>query len=204
MNLPSFGTDLPAERIATELEWEDVVLHPRTRRQIRQIENWVKGGSALADQRVGRGVEAGFRVLFHGPDGTGKTLTATLLGKTAGRPVLRIDLSRVVSKYIGETEKHLSRLLDEAGEKEWILFFDEADALFGKRTEIRSAHDKYADQEVAYLLQSIETHPGLVILATSHRDDIEDALLPRLEASIRFSPPRQGPMATTPDRRDRP
>lgn len=105
-------------------------------------------------------------MLFHGPAGTGKRLTATLLGKAMGRAVLRIDLSQVVSKYSGETEKNLSKFFDDARDKGWILFFDEADALFGKRTEVRDAHDKYANQEVAYLLQAIETHTGLVILAS--------------------------------------
>lgn len=129
-------------------------------------------------------------VLFHGSAGTGKKLTATLLGKATGRAVLRIDLSQVVSKYIGETEKNLSKFFDDARDKGWILFFDEADALFGKRTEVRDAHDKCANQEVAYLLQAIETHTRLVILATSHRDDIDGTLLRRLQASGHFSPPR--------------
>src|SRR5665648_751546 len=102
-----------------------------------------------------------------------RTLTATLLGKYTDKDVYRIDLSRVVSKYIGETEKNLANLFDKAEHKNWILFFDEADALFGKRTDIRDAHDKYANQEVAYLLQRIESHNGLVILATNKRDNID-------------------------------
>jgi SpoVK/Ycf46/Vps4 family AAA+-type ATPase len=190
VNPASFSTDFPVEHLQTEMEWDDVVLHPKTQRQIREIENWVKGNSVLMDARgKGTRVTAGYRVLFHGPAGTGKTLTATLLGKTTGRPVLRIDLSRVVSEYIGETEKNLSRLFDEARAKGWILFFDEADALFGKRTEVRDAHDKYANQEVAYLRQAIESHSGLVILATHQRDDIDDAFLRRFQASVHFSPP---------------
>ncbi|MFN2318306.1 MAG: ATP-binding protein [Dermatophilaceae bacterium] len=200
---PSFSSAFAAEHLQTEMEWEDVVLHPKTRHQIREIENWLKDNSVLTDDRgMGKRVKAGYRVLFHGPAGTGKTLTAALLGKTTGRPVFRVDLSRVLSKYIGETEKNLSRLFDEALDKEWILFFDEADALFGKRTEIRDAHDKYANQEVAYLLQAIETHPGLVVLATNHREDIDDAFLRRLQASIQFLPPtRREPIAPPPQRR---
>jgi SpoVK/Ycf46/Vps4 family AAA+-type ATPase len=100
-----------------------------------------------------RWAKPGYRVLFHGPPGTGKTLAATILGKNTQRDVFRIDLSMVVSKYIGETEKNLSSLFDRARSKDWILFFDEADALFGKRTNVRDAHDKYANQEVSYLLQ---------------------------------------------------
>lgn len=191
VTLPAFGINFPAEHIQTDMEWDDAVLHPQTRQQIREIENWVKYNSILMDDwGMSNRVKPGYRVLFHGPAGTGKTLTATLLGKTTDRPVFRIDLSRVVSKYIGETEKNLSRLFDKARHKEWILLFDEADALFGKRTEIRDAHDKYANQEVAYLLQRIETHAGLVILATNMRGNIDDAFLRRFQASVHFPPPR--------------
>lgn len=104
--------------------------------------------------------------------------------------VFRIDLSRVVSKYIGETEKNLARLFDKAENKNWILFFDEADALFGKRTDIRDAHDKYANQEVAYLLQRIEGYNGLVILATNQRAHIDDAFVRRFQTIIHFPMPR--------------
>ena len=110
--------------------------------------------------------------------------------------MFRIDLSRVVSKYIGETEKNLARLFDRAEHKNWILFFDEADALFGKRTEIRDAHDKYANQEVAYLLQRIEGHSGLVILATNQRGNVDEAFLRRFQAVIHF------PVPGADDRRD--
>jgi SpoVK/Ycf46/Vps4 family AAA+-type ATPase len=96
----------------------------------------------------------------------------------------------VTSKYIGETEKNLARLFDRAEQKDWILFFDEADALFGKRTDIRDSHDRYANQEVAYLLQRIESLSTLVILATNQRANIDDAFLRRFQASVRFQPPR--------------
>jgi SpoVK/Ycf46/Vps4 family AAA+-type ATPase len=135
-------------------------------------------------------LKPGYRALFHGPPGTGKTLTATLLGKYTHKDVFRIDLSRVVSKYIGETEKNLSRLFDKAENKNWILFFDEADALFGKRTDIRDAHDKYANQEVAYLLQRIESYNGLVILASNQRANIDEAFVRRFQTIIHFPMPR--------------
>jgi SpoVK/Ycf46/Vps4 family AAA+-type ATPase len=135
-------------------------------------------------------LKSGHRALFYGPPGTGKTLTASLLGKYTGKDVFRIDLSRVVSKYIGETEKNLSKLFDKAEHKNWILFFDEADALFGKRTDIRDAHDKYANQEVAYLLQRIEGYNGLVILATNQRGNIDDAFARRFQSIIHFPMPR--------------
>ena len=190
VSLPRFSTQFPAEHVETALDWDDVVLQPDTRRHLAEIEHWVRFNDTLMGEwGMQKRVKPGYRALFHGPPGTGKTLTATLLGKYTDRPVFRIDLSRVVSKYIGETEKNLARLFDRAGHKNWILFFDEADALFGKRTEIRDAHDKYANQEVAYLLQRIESHAGLVILATNQRGNIDAAFLRRFQAVINFPMP---------------
>ncbi|WP_036249028.1 ATP-binding protein [Methylobacter sp. BBA5.1] len=188
---PRFSLDFPAEHIETEMNWDDLVLHPTTLRQIHEIENWIDHNDTLMhDWGMKKKIKPGYRALFYGPPGTGKTLTATLLGKQAGKDVFRIDLSRVVSKYIGETEKNLSRLFDKAENKNWILFFDEADALFGKRTDIRDAHDKYANQEVAYLLQRIENYNGLVILATNQRANIDEAFVRRFQTIIHFPMPR--------------
>jgi Cdc6-like AAA superfamily ATPase len=188
---PRFSLDFPAEYIDTEMDWDDLVLHPNTLRQIHEVENWINHNDTLLhDWGMKKKIKPGYRALFYGPPGTGKTLTATLLGKHTGRDVFRIDLSRVVSKYIGETEKNLSRLFDKAENKNWILFFDEADALFGKRTDIRDAHDKYANQEVAYLLQRIENHNGLVILASNKRANIDDAFIRRFQSIIHFPIPR--------------
>lgn len=188
---PAFSVEFPAEYIETEMDWHDLVLHPGTLKQIREIENWINHNDTLLnDWGMKKRIKPGYRALFYGPPGTGKTLTATLLGKHTGKDVFRIDLSRVVSKYIGETEKNLSRLFDKAENKGWILFFDEADALFGKRTDIRDAHDKYANQEVAYLLQRIEGYNGLVILASNQRANIDDAFVRRLQSIIQFPMPR--------------
>ncbi len=188
---PRFSTDFPAEYIETGMDWDDLVLAPSTLRQIREIESWVRHQATFFETwGMGKRVKPGYRVLFHGPSGTGKTLTATLLGKSTKRDVFKIDLSMVVSKYIGETEKNLARLFDKAQNKDWILFFDEADALFGKRTGIRDAHDKYANQEVSYLLQRIETYPGLVILASNFKSNIDDAFLRRFQAMVFFPIPK--------------
>ena len=130
-----------------------------------------------------------WRALFHGPSGTGKTLTATLLGNELQREVYRVDLSQVVSKYIGETEKNLAAVFTEAERRKWILFFDEADALFGKRTQTSSSHDRYANQEVAFLLQRVEDHPGTVILATNLKSNLDDAFARRFQSVIYFAPP---------------
>lgn len=188
---PAFSTAFPAEYIDTEMDWGDLVLYPGTLQQIQEIESWIlHNDTLLNDWGMKKRLKPGYRALFYGPPGTGKTLTATLLGKHTGKDVFRIDLSRVVSKYIGETEKNLARLFDKAENKNWILFFDEADALFGKRTDIRDAHDKYANQEVAYLLQRIEGYNGLVILASNQRGNIDDAFVRRLQSIIHFPMPR--------------
>lgn len=187
---PRFSPSFPAERIETAMEWDDLVLNPTTLKQIQEIANWVAHSDTLLHEwGMSKRVKPGYRALFHGPPGTGKTLTASLLGKKTGRDVLRVDMSLTISKFIGETEKSLGRVFDRTTNKDCILFFDEADALFGKRTDIRDAHDKYANQEVAYLLQKIEGHDGLVILATNQRGNIDDAFLRRFQSAIQFQMP---------------
>ena len=135
-------------------------------------------------------LKPGYKVLFHGPPGTGKTLTAALLGKLYKLDVYRIDLSMVISKYIGDTEKNLEKVFKKAENKNWILFFDEADSLFGKRSHISDAHDKYANQEISYLLQRLEDYPGLVILASNMRSNVDEAFTRRLQAVIHFPKPQ--------------
>ena len=130
-------------------------------------------------------------VLFYGPPGTGKTLAATLLGKKNEMDVYRIDLSMIVSKYIGETEKNLAKVFDLAENRNWILFFDEADALFGKRTSTNTSNDRHANQEVAYLLQRIEDFPGMVILATNLRSNIDEAFSRRFQSVVYFPMPTE-------------
>ena len=189
---PRLGSDFPAQLIETSLQWDDLVLNEKTSVQISEIETWLKHNETLMNGwGMKSRIKPGFRVLFAGPPGTGKTLTACLLGKYTNRDVFRIDLSLVVSKYIGETEKNLSRLFDRAENKDWILFFDEADALFGKRTGVRDAHDKYANQEVSYLLQRIEAHAGLVILASNMKNNIDQAFTRRFNAIVEFENPEE-------------
>ncbi len=187
---PRLSSDFPAQLIETGLEWKDLILNAKTTSQIAEIETWLKYNDSLFEEwGMKNRIKPGFRVLFSGPPGTGKTLTASLLGKYTHRDVFRIDLSLVISKYIGETEKNLSKLFDRAKNKNWILFFDEADAIFGKRTGIRDAHDKYANQEVSYLLQRIETHAELVILASNMKSNIDPAFTRRFNAIIEFENP---------------
>lgn len=190
---PRFSMNFPAQLLETGLEWDDLVLHSDTLEQIKELEVWVKHGDTLLhDWEMHRKLKPGYRALFHGPPGTGKTLTASLLGKYTGKDVYRIDLSMMVSKFIGETEKNLSNLFSKAENKDWILFFDEADALFGKRTNVRDAHDKYANQEVSYLLQRVEHYNGLVILATNFKSNIDEAFSRRFQSIIYFPMPGTG------------
>jgi SpoVK/Ycf46/Vps4 family AAA+-type ATPase len=158
--------------------------------EVIEIRAWLRHGDTLMnDWGLNRVIKPGYRSLFFGPPGTGKTLTATLLGKYTELDVYRIDLSMIVSKYIGETEKNLANIFDQAMNKRWILFFDEADALFGKRTATSSSNDRYANQEVSYLLQRIEDYPGVIILATNLKSNIDEAFARRFQSMIYFSMP---------------
>lgn len=188
---PNYSSEFPAVLIKTKMEWDDLVLPAQTEKQIQEIEIWLYYHEALMnDLGMDKKLKPGYRALFHGPPGTGKTLTANLLGKYTSRDVYRVDLSTVVSKYIGETEKNLAKLFDRAENKDWILFFDEADALFGKRTHVQNAHDRYANQEVAYLLLRIEEYRGLVVLASNFKSNIDEAFIRRFQSIIHFPLPK--------------
>jgi hypothetical protein len=136
---PKFGVNFPAKEINTLMDWSDLIVNDAVHEQINQIKLWIRHNETLLEEwGMKKQILPGFRTLFHGPSGTGKTLTAKLLGKEFKRPVYRIDLSQVVSKYIGETEQNLEKIFNLAENKDWILLFDEADALFGKRTSTKS------------------------------------------------------------------
>ena len=188
---PAFGSEFPARRIETRLDWDDLVLPAATLDQLEEIRHWLEHGpTLLGEWEMGHKLRAGFTALFHGPAGTGKTLSACLLGKHCDCDVYRIDLSLVVSKYIGETEKNLARVFDTAEHRRWILFFDEADALFGRRTQIDSAHDRFANQEISFLLQRIEEFSGVAILASNLKGNIDDAFLRRFQSVVYVPMPR--------------
>ena len=190
--LPQFAdASALASRVTTGLRWSDLVLPATTLAQLDDIGLWLTHGPRLlTDWGFGRRISAGHVSLFYGPPGTGKTLSACLLGERCGREVHRVDLSLVASKYIGETEKNLSRLFDSAERSGHLLFFDEADALFGKRTGVGDSHDRYANQEVSYLLQRIEAFSGVVVLATNMKHNIDDAFLRRFQSVIHFPLPK--------------
>ncbi len=187
---PKFSPDFPAKLITTKMEWADLVLHEQTADQINDIKIWLEYNKELSkDPQIARKIKPGYRALFYGPPGTGKTLTASLLGKQFEKDVYRVDLSQVISKYIGETEKNLEKIFTRAEHKNWILFFDEGDALFGKRTNVQSSIDKHANQEVSYLLQRVEDFPGLMILASNYKSNLDTAFLRRFNALIYFPMP---------------
>ena len=177
--LPYARDDLvvPAELNA---ELELAIAWMRNRRQV--FDRW-KFGQRIA---LGRGMTA----LFAGGSGTGKTMAAQVLASELGLDLFRVDLSRVMSKYIGETEKNLSRLFDDAAASGAVLFFDEADALFGKRSEVKDAHDRYANLEISYLLQRMEEHEGVSLLATNRMGDLDEAFTRRFHFILDFPMPR--------------
>lgn len=187
---PNYTVHFPARLITTRLTWDDLVLAPELIEEVENINTWLRHSRTIRDEwGLGRSIKPGYRSLFYGPPGTGKTLTATLIGAAVGADVYRIDLSMMVSKYIGETEKNLASVFDQAENKDWILFFDEADALFGKRTQTTNSHDRYANQEVSYLLQRIEDFPRLVILATNLKANIDEAFARRFQSVVYFPMP---------------
>ena len=191
MRRPQFSTEFPAKRLQTKMSWEDLVVDDFTALQLDELRIWLQHGRTLLDGwGMDKMIKPGYKALFHGPPGTGKTLTAALLGKQYNLDVYRVDLSMVISKYIGETEKNLEKVFKKAENKNWILFFDEADALFGKRTNISDAHDKYANQEISYLLQRLEEYPGLVILASNMRNNVDEGFTRRLQSIIHFQKPQ--------------
>ena len=187
---PEYSMEFPAKRLTTPLAWEDLVLPPEVMGEVEHLLGWIRhSGTIMGEWGLSRVIKPGFRSLFHGPPGTGKTLTASLVGGVCDMDVYRIDLSMMVSKYIGETEKNLANVFDQAEHRNWILFFDEADALFGKRTQATSSNDRHANQETAYLLQRIEDYPGVVILATNLKSNLDEAFFRRFQSAVYFPIP---------------
>jgi ATP-dependent 26S proteasome regulatory subunit len=183
-----------AERLPTSRTWDDLVLGGDEIARLREVANAVRTRARVMEEwnfRAKLDSSPGITVLFSGPSGTGKTMAASILGNDLGMDVYRVDLSRTVSKYIGDTEKNLDHLFIEAARAHAIVFFDEAEAVFGKRSEVKDAHDRYANMEIAYLLQRMEAYDGVAILATNLRNNIDNAFLRRLQFAVEFSPPAE-------------
>jgi SpoVK/Ycf46/Vps4 family AAA+-type ATPase len=175
--------------LTTESSWDDLLLTKKAFQQVNAISNQLQNNKVKGKQTLVKTTGSVSPVLFYGPQVNEQMITAVLIGKGINKSVCRIDLSKLVSKYIGETEKNLNALFDAAEKKDWILFFDEADALFGKRTDIKDSHDRYANLDVNYLLQSIENYPGLCLFATNKKNKFDTAFTRRLRSVIYF--PRQ-------------
>ena len=178
-----------AVKIEPRNGWNDVVLPENTLAQLREICSQVRHRHrVLGEWRFARKLSygRGLSALFVGPSGTGKTMAAEVVANELQLDLYKIDLSAVVSKYIGETEKNLAKIFKEAASSNAILFFDEADALFGKRTKVSDAHDRYANIETSYLLQKMETYEGVAILATNFRENLDDAFTRRIQFLVDF------------------
>ena len=183
-----------AQPLEPKASWDDLELPATEKAALRQITLQIENRAAVYDgwgfrERMNRGL--GISVLFAGESGTGKTMAAEVIANELQLGLYRIDLSAVVNKYIGETEKNLCRLFDAAEAGGVILFFDEADALFGKRSEVKDSHDRYANIEINYLLQRMEAYSGLAILATNMKGSLDSAFLRRLRFIVNF--PFPGP-----------
>jgi hypothetical protein len=181
-----------AQKLPLPYAWDDLVVPPSVREELELARVWVRHQRQVLDQwGFGRRVATGrgLTMLFGGPPGTGKTMAAQVLAGALALDLYRVDLSRVVNKYIGETEKNLSRLFDEAQASGAVLFFDEADALFGKRSEVKDAHDRYANLEIGYLLQRMEEYEGVTILASNRARDMDEAFTRRFQFIIDFPMP---------------
>lgn len=181
-----------AHKIQPKYNWDDIVLPRDQMDQLREICCYVEHHQTVFgdwgfDRKLSLG--KGLNVLFAGPSGTGKTMAAEIIANELGLDLYKIDLSAVVSKYIGETEKNLDRIFHEGQTSNAILFFDEADALFGKRSEVRDSHDRYANIEIAYLLQKMDEYDGVVILATNLRNNMDDAFARRMHFCIEIPIP---------------
>jgi hypothetical protein len=184
-----------ARRIEPSSDWSDLILNNDVLSSVREVAGRVRHRSFVLDDwnlRRGGGRGEGITALFSGPSGTGKTLAAEVIAHELGVDLHTVDLATVVDKYIGETEKNLDKIFNEAEQVNTVLFFDEADALFGKRSEVKDARDRYANVEVAYLLQRMERFDGLVVLATNLRLNIDDAFARRLDVTVDFPKPDVG------------
>ena len=171
-------------RLTLNKTWADLSIKKSHIDRVRHLQKL--SSSEISETESSRKMKRGYTCLFLCPPGSGKKSVAALTGKEFKQEVFRVDLSKVISKYIGETEKNLSGIFDKAENKNWILFFDEADRLFSKRTEVRDAHDRYTNQEIAYLLQKIEDYKGLTILATNMKSTIDDAFIRRFDSVLYF------------------
>lgn len=185
------GSYFPGKLYKSDLTLDDIILESNVREHIKPIGHYIKALENGFFKNKEHNFKPGFITLFYGAPGTGKTMLAGILANTFGIDMYHVDLSQVVSKYIGETEKNLEVLFNRLQGKNCMLFFDEADALFGKRSDVKDAHDRYANQEVSYLLQRIEKFDGLTVLASNYENNMDDAFKRRIDLSINVIRPTE-------------
>lgn len=187
-----------ARRVEPRVSWDDLALPEAELLQMKDLCNRTREIRKLSIKcGFTRGLldGNGLNVLFSGASGSGKTMAAEAMASDLGMPLYKIDLSAVVNKYIGETEKNLSQIFDAAERSDCVLLFDEADALFGKRSDVKDSHDRYANAEVSYLLQRVEAFHGLAILASNLKSTLDEAFVRRLACVIMFPSPTDSQMA---------
>jgi hypothetical protein len=193
---PRFSSEFPAHLLTTKLNWSDLILQPHTQNALNEMKNRLVHEADVrswktATGKLGDHMRPGMRLLLYGASGQGKTLTTALFGKLLKRDVYRIDLSAIISKYVGETSKNLRNLFDTAERKDWIIFIDEGDALLGMRADLSASQSNTAqsnNHDVAYILQRIETFDGIIIVATNLANNIDAAFERRFEGRIMYQP----------------
>ncbi|MDX2303145.1 MAG: ATP-binding protein [Microscillaceae bacterium] len=189
---PEQSPSFPAHKLSTDQTWDDLVVPYNTHVKIEELLDWIKYFEQMAAHPEFTRERKGYRCLLVGEPGTGKTMLGRLLSKETDRPVYRLSLDKIVSKYVGETTKNIARVFNTARNRNWILFCDEGDALFSKRsTNVQNAQDTYVNQDIAYLLQEIEDYPGIIIVATNFSSNMDKAFQRRFDTRIDFQKPEQ-------------
>jgi len=185
-------SEVGAKAIVADTDPEEMVLPEEAERKLGWIADWLNKSPQVAGEwGLRRYLDGGFRALFRGPSGTGKTMAAVALARGVGLDLLRIDFGSIVSKYSRDAERNLKAILDDAKEQGAILLFDEADALFARRTEVKDSHDRYANIEIAYLLRRIEAFEGLAIVATNCGGELDHDVLSRVDVIVDFPMPAE-------------
>lgn len=185
---PSYSSKFPLKPLSTELDWSDLGLNPKLQKELEGILSWIKHEEVLMDDwKLSQHIKAGYKSLFHGPSGTGKNLAAALIGKSTQREIYEVETSLLLARHFRRNNDHIDSFFRTAERNDWILFFDEADSLFGKRTNVRESNARYANQEVSYLRQKIEEYSGIILLSTESKEEIEFPF--PLDVSIVFPEP---------------
>ena len=179
-----------ARLINTDTDPDELVLPEASMERLRRLGQWLtQPPPVMREWGLHRYIDGGLRALFRGPAGTGKTMAAIAIARWSDRALFHVDLAAVVSDSIGETEKILERIFEQANKDNAILLFDEADGLLGKRTEVKDAHDRYANIEISHLLRKLEPYEGLAILATNHCSELDQSIVTRLDGIVDFPMP---------------